>query len=423
MTERVAISRLGSAGDGVAETPDGPLHIPFALPGETVLVERDGKRARMVALEHPSPARVDPFCPHFTRCGGCVFQHLEQEAYAEWKHGRVVSALARTGLDVPVGPLVDAHGAGRRRLVLHVRSLGREVRAGFMQAGTHHLEPIARCPIAVPALDRGPAVAEALARHLPPGKPLDAAVTATSAGLDVDLRGSGRPSERAIQALIDVAREHDLARLSLHGDVLIAIRRPAIPVGPGIVIPPPGSFLQATQKGEEVLGAIVLAAATGARRVVDLFSGIGPFALRLAGQAEVHAVEGQAAMLQALDRAARETPGLRRVTTEARDLFRRPLLADELDRFDLAVIDPPRQGAEAQIRQIVPSSLDRVIMVSCDPGTFARDAAILVSGGFGLEAVRPVDQFKWSTHVEFLGVFSRASRAARPRPGRAGRRA
>lgn len=419
MVESLAISRLGPGGEGIAETPAGPVHVPFSLPGEGVLAETGGRRARLLGIEVASPDRVEPFCPWFTRCGGCVFQHLAQDPYAVWKHERVVSALRSQGLEAAVEPLADAHGEGRRRVVLHVRRIEGEARAGFMEAGTHRLVPVTECPVTVPALAPAPAVAEALALPLlTAAKPLDVAVTATAAGLDVDLRGSGQPGDRKVQALIGEAQRLDLARLSLHGEVLVERRRPAIAIGSSLVVPPPGSFLQATARGEEELAGAVLAAAQGARRVLDLFSGIGPFALRLARTSEVHAVEGQAAMLAALDRAARETPGLRKVTTEARDLFRRPLLPPELDRFDLAVIDPPRQGAVAQIGQIVLSSLDRLIMVSCDPGTFARDAAALVAGGFTLERVRPVDQFKWSPHVEIVGVFARPARRA----GRKGRR-
>lgn len=407
MAERLTITHLGAGGDGVAAGGEGPLHVPLALPGETVLTEWDGKRARLIEVEVRSADRVEPFCPYFGRCGGCVFQHLEQIPYAAWKRGKVVSALARAGVQADVQPLVDAHGAGRRRIVLHVRRVEGEIKSGFMEAGTHRLVPIETCPITVPALAEAGRVAEALARQIMSDKPLDVAVTATMAGLDVDLRGSGQPGERKVQALIQAAQQLGLARLSLHGAVLIEIRRTEIKVGSSVVVPPPGSFLQATEAGEEALAGAVLEAAEGRRRVLDLFSGIGPFALRLAERADVHAVESQAAMLAALDRGARETPGTRRVTTETRDLFRRPLLPLELDRYDLAVIDPPRQGAEAQVAQLAASSLDRVIMVSCDPVTFARDAGTLIAAGFSLAPVRPVDQFKWSAHVELVGVFSR----------------
>lgn len=414
------ITRLGSGGDGVAEIPDGQVHVPFALPGEIVVVGAGtGNRRRMISIEVQSEKRTTPFCEYYTRCGGCVFQHLDESAYVVWKHEKVASTLRWAGLEQAPEALLDGHGEGRRRVVLHVRRIDGMVRAGFMEAGTHRLVPIERCPITVPGLGRATKVAEALGELVIKGdKPLDAAITATSAGLDVDLRGSGRPSDRLTQNLILSAQNLDIARLSVHGDVLVERRAPILAMGRSQPILPPGAFLQATAHGEEFLAREVVAAASGAKRVADLFSGIGPFALRLAARAEVHAVEGQAAMLTALDRAARETPGLRRVTTEVRDLFRRPLLPPELDRFDAVVLDPPRQGAEAQVRQLSASSLERVIMVSCDAGTFARDAATLVASGFLLKRVVPVDQFKWSPHVEIVGVFERpATRMARRRRG------
>jgi 23S rRNA (uracil1939-C5)-methyltransferase len=203
------------------------------------------------------------------------------------------------------------------------------------------------------------------------------------------------------------AAEHDLARLSVHGELLVERRRPAVAMGRSHVVPPPGGFLQATAAGEEALASRVVAACAGARRIADLFSGCGPFTLRLAEGADVHAVETEAAALAALDRAARETTGLRQITTERRDLFRRPLLGPELDRFDAVVLDPPRAGAEAQVRQLAASRVPLAIMVSCDPGTYARDASILIGAGFVLDETVPIDQFKWGAPLELLGVFRR----------------
>ncbi len=416
MADRLEIVSLGSGGDGLAQGPDGPVHVPFALPGEIVSAEREGPRARLVALERASPDRIEPFCPYFGRCGGCVAQHVAPDPYAAWKRGKLVAALEREGGATAVGPLVDGHGEGRRRVVFHARRVDDITAVGFMEAKSHRLVPIETCPITVPALADSPRIAAGLARALSgTGKPLDIAVTATEGGLDVDLRGQGPLGEARRQALIGLAGQLDLARLSVHGEILIERRAPTILVGRARVLPPPGSFLQATAAGEAALAAAVREGIGPAKRVVDLFAGIGPLTLRLAERADVHAVETEAAMLAALDRAARETAGLRRVTTETRDLFRRPLFPGELDRFDALVLDPPRQGAEAQIRQVIPSSLDRVVLVSCDTGTFARDAKTLVSGGFTLERVVPVDQFKWSQHLEVVGLFRR------PRAG-AGRR-
>lgn len=416
VVERLTITRLGSAGDGVAEGPGGPIYVPAALPGEEVNAERDGRRVRLVAVERASPERIEPFCPYYGRCGGCATQHVGPALYESWKRGKIDAALASAGLQVRAEPLVDAHGRGRRRMTLHARSTPGRTEVGFMAAGSHDLVPIERCPITVPEL----AGAADAARHVAAclsdiRKPLDVAVTATAAGLDIDLRGSGPVVERRRQNLIDRAQQLDLTRLSLHGEVLIERRAPAVAMGPASLVPRPGGFLQATAAGEEALSEVVVAACAGARRAADLFAGGGPFSLRLALGADVHAVESDAASLAALDRAARGTPGLRRVTTETRDLFRRPLLPLELDRYDAVVLDPPRAGAEAQVRQLILSAVETVVMVSCDTGTFARDAAALVGGGMRLERVVAVDQFKWSAHVEMAGVFRRPKRKVRRR--------
>ena len=398
----VAVRRLGARGDGLAA--DG-LAVAGALPGETVRVEPEKPgRARLLAVLAPSPDRVAPFCPHFGTCGGCAVQHLAPEPYAAWKRDLVGEALSRAGFDVPVEPLRDAHGRGRRRITLHIRAGDGGPAAGFMAARSHDLVAIEACPAAEPRLAPAAPAARALGRALGLSKPLDAVVVATEGGLDVDLRGHGPASDKRRLALVALAGELDLARLSLHGEVLVERRPPRLATG---LVPPPGGFLQATEAGEALLAALVVEAVGKARRIADLFSGCGPLALRLAARAEVHAVETEAAALAALDRAARAATGLRRVTTERRDLFRRPLLKPELDRFDAVVFDPPRAGAEAQARWLAESKVPVVVGVSCDPVTFARDAGILAAGGYRLERVTPVDQFKWTPHVEMVGVFRR----------------
>jgi 23S rRNA (uracil1939-C5)-methyltransferase len=314
-----------------------------------------------------------------------------------------------------VEALIDAHGEGRRRLTLHVRYPDRAMRVGYMAARSHDIVEIAFCPIAEPALkESAPEIARALAERLARGrKPLDIQITAAETGFDVDLRGHGPVSERERQDLVALAADLDLARLALHGEVLVERRAPVITMGRAAVVPLPGSFLQATRAGEEILAGLVAGACAGARRIADLFSGVGPFALRLAERAEVHAVEGDRGAIAALDKAARAAPGLRRVSTEVRDLFRRPLLSPELDAFDAVVLDPPRAGAEAQVRQLALSRVPLVVSVSCDAGTFARDAAVLAAAGYRLERVVPVDQFKHSPHVEVFGVLRREPKKKR----------
>ncbi|GEP02108.1 class I SAM-dependent RNA methyltransferase [Methylobacterium oxalidis] len=402
----VTIRHLGARGDGIAE--DG-TPVPGALPGEQVAIRRAGPRAELVAVEAPSPDRIAPFCPYFGRCGGCAVQHLAPVPYAGWKRGLVTGALSQAGLDLEPEPLRDAAAPGRRRITLHVRAVEGRAEAGLMAARSHALVAIDHCPITVPALHGAPEVARRLSAPLGHGrKPLDVAVTATLAGLDVDIRGHGPVSEGVRAALVRLAEELDLARLALHGDTVVERRQPAI-LSAGLPrVPPPGSFLQATQTGEAILSDLVLDALEGRpKRVADLFAGSGPFTLALARRSEVHAVEGEAAALASLDRAARAATGLRRVSVERRDLFRRPLLAHEADAYDAVVLDPPRAGAQALAAQLAQSRVPQVIMVSCDPGTFARDAAALVAGGYALERVTPVDQFAYSGHVELVGVFRR----------------
>lgn len=415
MPEQVVVTHLGARADGVAESPSGAVFVPYALPGETVTVEQEGARARLVSVDVPSPEREAPFCPYFGTCGGCATQHMRHGLYRDWKRGTVARTLQQARIDTPVDPLVDAHGEGRRRLTLHARYPEGATRVGYMEARSHHVVEVDHCPIAEPTLlRRAPVVARALGEHLAGArKPLDIQLTASESGLDVDVRGHGPPADRERLSLTQLAEDLDLARLSIHGEVLVERRAPVITMGRAAVVPPPGSFLQATRLGEETLAGLVAEACAGARRVADLFAGCGPFALRLAERAEVHAAETDRGAVAALDKAARFTTGLRRVTSEARDLFRRPLLSTELNAFDAVVVDPPRAGAEAQAKQLALSTVPLIVSVSCDAATFARDASILMAAGYRLERVVPVDQFKYSPHVELVGVLRRDSRKKR----------
>jgi len=409
VAEQVIIKRLGAKADGIADTSSGPVFVPKVLPGETVTIERDGSHAHLVSIDVPSPERETPFCPYFDECGGCATQHMQYGFYQAWKHGTLVHTLKQARIEAPVEDLVDAHGEGRRRVTLHVRFPDRAMHVGFMAPRSHRIVEIAFCPITEPALkDRAPAIARVIGEHLKgPRKPLDIQITATLTGFDVDVRGHGPLKDADRLSLIDLAGSLDLSRLSVHGDVIVERRPPAIVMGRTSVVPPPGSFLQATKRGEDVLAGLVTEACAKAKRVADLFAGAGPFSLRLAEKAEVHAVEFDKGSMTALDKAARATPGLRRISTEARDLFRRPLLTPELNAFDAVVLDPPRAGAEAQAKQLAASKVPLVVSVSCDAATFARDAAILMSSGYRLERVIPVDQFKYSPHLEVVGILRR----------------
>ncbi|WP_371348698.1 class I SAM-dependent RNA methyltransferase [Ancylobacter sp. IITR112] len=412
------IARLGHRGDGIADTPDGPVFVPLALPGEVVEVARDHDRARLLGVRTPSPERIAPICPHVGPCGGCALQHWAPEPYAAWKRVLVVEALARADLATEVGPLVAAHGEGRRRAVFHARGTGgsapkgRDTLAvGFAGRRSHAVVAIDACPILAPGLDGALTAAWAVAQELVPlAKPLDIQVTATETGLDMDVRGSGPLKPNRVAALAEIAGAHRLARLTRHGELVLQREPPLLTMGRARVTLPPGSFLQATAAGEAALARLVMEAvdsARGAARAVDLFSGVGTFALRLAERVRVSAFESSAPAIEALNKAVRGVAGLKPVAGEVRDLFRRPLLAQEMKGVDVAVFDPPRQGAEAQARQLAASAVPLVIGVSCDPVTFARDAQILTEGGYRLERVTPVDQFLYSAHVELVGLFRR----------------
>ena len=407
MVERLLIARLGHRGDGVADSLAGAIYVPGALPGETVEVEGVAghpDRRRLLRVEQPSAERIAQICPHFGVCGGCAIQHLDATRYRAWKRDLVVEALRQAGVDGPVANLIDAHGEGRRRAVFHARSGARDVlEVGFSAPRAHHVVAIDRCPILTPSLGGALKAAWALAEALDPAKkPLDIQVTATDAGLDVDVRGSGPLTPMLLTALARIAAKHDLARLTRHSELIALARTPMLRMGKATVQLPPAAFLQATAKGEEVLARLVLAACAGAATVADLFAGVGPFALRLAERARVVAVDDDEAALSALKRATASTAGLKPVEIERRDLFRRPLGATELKRFDAVVFDPPRQGAEMQARELAASGVPLVVAVSCSPGTFARDMRELLRGGYRLTEVTPLDQFRYAAHVEIV---------------------
>jgi 23S rRNA (uracil1939-C5)-methyltransferase len=410
---RLVIDHVGHRGDGVASTGGRHVFVPGTLPGETVRaapVEGHPERRRLVAVEVASPARITPFCPYFGRCGGCAIQHWEMDAYRAWKRQTVVAALAQAGLDLPVGEIVDAHGSGRRRITVHARG-GSEVVVGFTEAGSHAIVPIERCPILDPALGGAFDAARAVAHRLAgTGKPLDIQVTATLNGLDIDVRGSGPLTAADTLALSRLALPAAIARLTRHGELIVQHALPQVRMGRATVTLPPGSFLQATAAGEQVLAELVTAAVGKRKQVFDLFCGVGPFALRLAERARVTAIDSDAGATSALQKAAPAAGGLKPVTALARDLFRRPLAPPELRDAEAVVFDPPRQGAQAQCIQLAASAVPLIVAVSCNAASFARDARILIDGGYRCTGVTPVDQFRHSAHVELVAVFTRDRR-------------
>ena len=412
VTEQFIISRLGHRGDGVADTPDGAVYVPYTLPGETVTVKHipgHPDRRHLLHVDKSSHERATPICKHFGTCGGCALQHWSLAEYHLWKRSLVAGALAQAGIVAPVADLIDAHGAGRRRAVFHARRGTHDIlEVGFTAPRAHHIVPIDDCPILAPGLAGAVRAAWAIAEVLKSaGKPLDIQVTATDSGLDIDVRGSGTVAAERLTALAKVAETRELARLTRHGELVAQRAQPLLRVGRAEVPLPPGAFLQATAEGEEALARLVTEHAGKARRVADLFTGIGTFALRLAENAQVAACDSEPAAIKALQQAAGKASGLKPIEAHTRDLFRRPFIASELKNFDVVVFDPPRQGAEAQARELGKSAVPVIVAVSCDANTFARDAKILVNAGYTLVSATPVDQFRYSYHVEIVAKFTR----------------
>jgi 23S rRNA (uracil1939-C5)-methyltransferase len=412
LTERLSINRVAHRGDGVADTPAGPVFVPYTLPGETVEVESvpgHPDRRHLLRVETASPERIEPFCPHFGICGGCAIQHWTPARYQEWKRSLVIDALAQAGLDAPVDELIDAHGDGRRRATFHARLGARDIlEVGFAALRAHHIVGIDRCPVLAPSLDGAIPAAWAIAEALKPqNKPLDIQVTATDSGIDMDVRGSGALNAARMGVLARLAATHKLARLTRHGELIAQRATPTVMVGRTHVALPPGSFLQATVAGEQALARLVESHVGNAKVIADLFCGLGPFALRLAERARVLAFDADAGAIAALKQATNMTSGLKPIEAETRDLFKRPLYAQELKRVDALVFDPPRQGAEAQARELAKSAVAVVVAVSCNAATFARDVRLLVDGGYRLKSVTPVDQFRHSAHVEIVAKLER----------------
>jgi 23S rRNA (uracil1939-C5)-methyltransferase len=403
---------IGARGDAVAASPAGPLYLAGALPGEEVRARVAGDRGEVIEILTPSPQRVAPPCPHFGRCGGCQLQHWDEAAALAWKRDLVVSALAKRGLDVEVDPIVPAWGEGRRRAAFHAMRTPKGVRFGFMTRGSAGIIGIGTCPVLAPRLQAAlPALAKLGAAFAPARGDATMPTLLTEAGLDVEIKGAGGIAafdHRQLEAAAALAAEAGLARLSFDGEPFLTRQTPIVPMGRAKVAPPPGAFLQPTEAGEAALVALVRKALAGAERAADLFCGIGTFALPLAENCEVLAVEGEEVMLKALKAAADGAGGaLKTVTTLRRDLLRAPISALELKRHDAIVFDPPRSGARLQAEQIAASKASRVAAVSCDAATFARDVRILVDAGFKLQKVTPVDQFRWSNHVEIVAALTR----------------
>jgi 23S rRNA (uracil1939-C5)-methyltransferase len=410
--ETLVIDHVGAQGDGVVRTDAGPLYIPRTLEGETVRVELSEDRGELLEIISGSADRMEPACAHFGTCGGCALQHQEKNPYLKWKRDQVVRALQSKNIDAPVAEIIPCEPNSRRRATFAAMRTRKTVRLGFFERATHTIVDVTNCPILVPELEEAlPMLRELVAPGLTRKGKASVSVTATSSGLDVSVTGGKAEPDLALrQTLAEGAEKADLARLTWDGDILAERRPPVLKLAGIDVALPPGAFLQATKAGEDTMVEIVTDALKGAGSVLDLFAGCGTFSLALARTHKVHAVEGAKAQCAAFDQAIRHQGpaiGLKPLTVERRDLARRPLRADELNKFEAAVIDPPRAGAATQCEGLAASTIPLIASVSCNPATFARDARTLIDGGYRLESVTPLDQFLWSPHIELVGIFRR----------------
>ncbi|MDE0795198.1 MAG: class I SAM-dependent RNA methyltransferase [Alphaproteobacteria bacterium] len=418
----VLINRLGARGDGISDTADGPVYVPFALPGETVSVRvgksrGDGRAAELRDVLSPSADRQAAVCRHFgpgeNACGGCAAQHLTVGSYADWKRNVVSAALARHRIEIDVLPMISVPPASRRRVRLAFRNLASGLVLGFRSGRSDRIVDIAECPVAMPEI-----VAlilrlrDFLAGRVDRG---ELAITHTDEGADVVMFSRKEPDLDLRMDAPSFCADAGIARLAWSSDEaasnaeppepVIVLETPSVEFGGTTVHLPSDSFLQPTTEGETALRAFVLEAVGDAAVVADLYAGCGAFALPLAeADKTVTAFEGLAAQTDAIRRAG---AGLK-IAAETRDLARQPLRPAELEGFDAVVLDPPRAGAAAQVELLAAGGVPCIVYVSCNPATFARDARVLIDGGYALDPVQPVDQFLWSSHVELASVFRRA---------------
>lgn len=406
MARTVRIAELGARGEGVSG--EG-LFVPGTLPGETAHVSVTGHRATLIEIVETAPHRIRPVCRHFGACGGCTLQHVADAYLAGWKRDLIARSLAARGISgVEIAPTRRSPPGSRRRAVFGGKRTKKGTVVGFHAPASDHLVQIHECPVVRPAIT---AVMDLLHEVVSLGASrkgeVKLTVTDAAVGLDVAAVG-GKPLDGGLFGrLVAATATSKIVRLTWDGEPVILRDPPAQPMGRASVVPPPGGFLQATAEGEAALVEAVRRAVGPARSIVDLFAGCGTFTLPLAEAAAVRAVEADAEALAALDAGWRRAQGLKRVETETRDLFTRPVRAGEFKDFEAVVLDPPRQGARAQCEQLAASDVGRLAMVSCNPATFARDVRILIDGGYRLDWVQPVDQFLWTAHVELAAGMSR----------------
>ncbi|MDJ0614010.1 MAG: class I SAM-dependent RNA methyltransferase [Rhizobiaceae bacterium] len=405
----ITIEKLGRQGDGIFVENGKEIFVPATLPREVVKVSGKGQRRTLEEIVKPSTKRIDPVCKHFGTCGGCQLQHLEAATYQTWKTELLVEALARAGIEHKPDKFLSFPVSARRKAVFSAARIAGELHFGFTRQNSNEIVPIDECHVVVPALQDALPDLRSFVSSLPlSAKPVRISALVTANGLDVEVEELKLKSDVQQRALSRKALDVGFARLSFDGETVIEACKPFVQMGKAMVLPPPGGFLQASSEAEEEMASIVVSHLSGAKKVADLYCGVGTFALRLAEGSQVWALEDSTPAIASLDLAWRGTAGnLKQISSEVRNLERRPASFKELKRFEGLVFDPPRAGAELQSRQIAKSRVGKVAAVSCNPITLARDLSILLEGGYAIKEIVAIDQFRFTYHLETIVLLEK----------------
>ncbi|MDB4245332.1 class I SAM-dependent RNA methyltransferase, partial [Amylibacter sp.] len=381
---------------------------PFTLPGEHIEGNVENGRVNSPKIIKPVSDRIKPACKHFKSCGGCSLQHASDTVISDWKIRKTQDALSQVNLHPEFRPIINSKAGSRRRATFAAKRTKKGALVGFHGRASDVIIEISECPISDPILLSGmPAFSQFAILGSSRKAVLRISATVSGNSLDVKIDNGKKLSATEISKFAQICNQFKILRLMWNDDVIAQSNPPSQKMGLADVIPPSGAFLQATKSGEAALIKTVLEIIGPSKRVVDLFAGCGTFALPISSKATVHALEGDANMIAALDSGWRAAGGLHDIKSETRDLFRRPLMPDEFKKIDAIVIDPPRAGAVSQVVEIAKANVGRIAFVSCNPATFARDASILCNNGYNLDWVQVIDQFLWNPHIELVAQFTK----------------
>ncbi|WP_068080747.1 class I SAM-dependent RNA methyltransferase [Polycladidibacter stylochi] len=414
-TQNYKISHMAHKGDGVAVTPNGEVYVPFTLPGEVVSLKLEGKRARLEQIVSTSDARVAPVCGHFGVCGGCNLQHMSDELYSEFKQNLVREALLDRGLELPLDGVQISPRHSRRRAVFTATRAGHKILLGFHEARSHKLVDLQECPVLDKRIvSRIGDIKKLASLCLPRKGDVKLTVIASETGLDIAIQSDEKTAHKRLLELSQATMALNFARVTLNGEMVLEAKQPTLAMGKATVPIAPGGFIQATQQAEDAMSALVMEGLRGCKNVADLFCGVGTFSFHIAEKAKVCGYESDKNALKAFDMARRQVKGLKSIHFEQRDLFRRPLTAQELYNFakgfDGVVFDPPRAGAHAQAKELAKSKVRKIVAISCNPASLARDLKELIDGGYSVKKVVPIDQFIYSAHVEVVALLERVTK-------------